>query len=230
VAWFDIEPDRAAHYQPDTFPVFILDEERADDDAGTSSATTHAGAALPRSWYGFPDSRAAFANGGATRGPGGLKIGLYNHLNEHVDDPDTLDRDCFTEEDEEALRAGLAYLPGAAKGRVLARSTCMFTNTPDGHFLVDWHPADGCAGRVMLCSACSGHGFKMSSGIGQLIAAQMCDAAGRRFHPAPYGGSGRCGDGEIPTMADVENELSLHRFAASRPGHTAFLSACGNQA
>lgn len=43
--------------------------------------------------------------------------------------------------DEAALRAGLSrWFPAAAGGRMLAASTCMFTNTPDGHFVIDAHP------------------------------------------------------------------------------------------
>jgi glycine/D-amino acid oxidase-like deaminating enzyme len=43
--------------------------------------------------------------------------------------------------------------------------TCIYTNTPDGNFVVDLHPRDA---RVILVSACSGHGFKFSSVIGEI--------------------------------------------------------------
>jgi glycine/D-amino acid oxidase-like deaminating enzyme len=54
-------------------------------------------------------------------------------------------------EDEEALRAAVqAYFP-AANGRVLAHSACLFTNTLDGHFVIDQHPYHP---QVTLVSAC----------------------------------------------------------------------------
>ena len=57
-------------------------------------------------------------------------------------------------------------LPGAA-GAVRETATCLYTNTPDQHFVIDAHPA---CDAVTLVSACSGHGFKFASAIGELIA------------------------------------------------------------
>jgi sarcosine oxidase len=45
----------------------------------------------------------------------------------------------------------------------------MYTNTPDEHFIVDYHPQHP---QVVVISACSGHGFKFSPVIGE-IAAQL---------------------------------------------------------
>ncbi len=45
--------------------------------------------------------------------------------------------------------------------------SCLYTNTPDRDFLIDYHP-DSTA--VILVSACSGHGFKFLSAIGELVA------------------------------------------------------------
>ncbi|MDV3293678.1 MAG: N-methyl-L-tryptophan oxidase, partial [Nitrososphaerales archaeon] len=42
----------------------------------------------------------------------------------------------------------------------IGSTTCIYTNTPDSHFVVDFHPDDR---RVLVVSACSGHGFKFSS-------------------------------------------------------------------
>ncbi len=44
---------------------------------------------------------------------------------------------------------------------------CLYTNTPDKNFLVDFHPDHP---NVLLVSACSGHGFKFASAMGELIA------------------------------------------------------------
>jgi sarcosine oxidase len=45
-------------------------------------------------------------------------------------------------------------------------ATCLYTNTPDGHFLIDRHPAHP---AVLIASPCSGHGFKFSSAVGEVL-------------------------------------------------------------
>ena len=57
-------------------------------------------------------------------------------------------------------------MPDAA-GRVLESATCMYTNTPDEDFILDSHPDHG---QVVIASACSGHGFKFSIVIGEILA------------------------------------------------------------
>ncbi len=65
------------------------------------------------------------------------------------------------------LRRLLArYLP-EVNGALRKATVCMYTNTPDAHFLLDFHPEQP---NVLLVSPCSGHGFKFSSAIGELIA------------------------------------------------------------
>ena len=44
----------------------------------------------------------------------------------------------------------------------------MYTNTPDSHFILDYHPEFP---QVILGSACSGHGFKFSCIAGEALAA-----------------------------------------------------------
>jgi sarcosine oxidase len=44
-------------------------------------------------------------------------------------------------------------------------TNCIYTNTPDGDFIIDFHPLDK---RVLVVSACSGHGFKFASVIGEI--------------------------------------------------------------
>jgi glycine/D-amino acid oxidase-like deaminating enzyme len=45
--------------------------------------------------------------------------------------------------------------------------TCLFTNTPDTHFLLDHHPE--CA-EVVIAGGFSGHGFKFCSVVGEILA------------------------------------------------------------
>lgn len=95
----------------------------------------------------------------------GFKIGKYHHLEERGH-PNEVRRDVL-QEDEELLRDCVArYFPMAA-GPLLTLKSCMFTNAPDGHFLIDLHPDHP---QVSYASACSGHGFKFGSVIGEILA------------------------------------------------------------
>jgi sarcosine oxidase len=48
----------------------------------------------------------------------------------------------------------------------------MYTNTPDGDFIIDLNPEDP---RVVVISACSGHGFKFAPVIGDIAADLACE-------------------------------------------------------
>lgn len=43
---------------------------------------------------------------------------------------------------------------------------CMYTNTPDEHFIIDFYPNDN---NIIIASPCSGHGFKFASWIGKTL-------------------------------------------------------------
>ena len=95
----------------------------------------------------------------------GFKFGRYHHLGE------TTTADAMRREpdaaDEQLLRAFAArYFPESA-GATMALRSCMFTNTPDEHFILDRHPAHP---NVVLVSPCSGHGYKFCSVIGEIVA------------------------------------------------------------
>lgn len=112
-------------------------------------------------YYGFPQY-----------GVPGFKIGKYHHRFERVH-PDTMSRVCEPD-DEAVLRAAVSrYFPGAS-GPLQRSATCLFTNTPDEHFIIDRAPG---APDVLLVSACSGHGFKFSSVIGEICADLVVDGA-----------------------------------------------------
>src|SRR6185437_8432780 len=68
----------------------------------------------------------------------GFKIGRYHHLKEQGP-VDVLSREPAAA-DEAALRAGLRLFFPDADGDLLAMRTCMFTNTPDEHFILDTLP------------------------------------------------------------------------------------------
>jgi sarcosine oxidase len=105
-------------------------------------------------FYGFP-----------VFGVPGFKFGKYHHLEENVD-PEGLDREAH-DYDERLLRDfAERYFPDGC-GPTMDLQTCMFTNTPDNHFVIDLHPDYP---QVSFASPCSGHGYKFASVIGEIMA------------------------------------------------------------
>jgi sarcosine oxidase len=91
----------------------------------------------------------------------GLKLaGL--HFGDRVD-PDTIDREPRAQ-DEDRIRGWLRRRMPIANGERRRAQVCMYTNSPDGHFIIDRE------GPVTYASACSGHGFKFASAIGEILA------------------------------------------------------------
>ena len=82
-------------------------------------------------------------------------------------DPDRVDRSTSAEEDAYAADLLRRFMPHA-KGQLRESQVCLYTNTPDLHFIIDRHPAH--AERVVVVSACSGHGFKFATAIGEIVA------------------------------------------------------------
>lgn len=104
----------------------------------------------------------------------GFKVGRYHHLNETVN-PETMDREP-NRADEDMLRSyATRYFPDS-NGPVMALKSCIFTNTPDEHFIIDTLPGED---RVIVASPCSGHGFKFASVIGEILADLAIDGATR---------------------------------------------------
>jgi glycine/D-amino acid oxidase-like deaminating enzyme len=81
----------------------------------------------------------------------------------------TIDR-CVSSRDEANMRELVSVHMPLFNGPVVSTATCMYTSTEDGHFLVDWLPSStGGPSNVLLCSPCSGHGFKMATVIGEIV-------------------------------------------------------------
>ena len=80
---------------------------------------------------------------------------------------DLLDRE-FRASDEAQVRAFVqAHLP-AADGPLLSARVCMYSTTPDEHFVVGPHPNH--PQNVVLACGFSGHGFKLAPAVGRLVA------------------------------------------------------------
>jgi sarcosine oxidase len=95
----------------------------------------------------------------------GFKFGRYHHLREPMD-PDDPDRS--TRPDDEAfLRAfAVRYFPEGA-GPTIMLKACLFTNSPDEHFIIDLLPD---APQVSVAAGFSGHGYKFCSLVGEVMA------------------------------------------------------------
>ena len=126
-----------AAFSPACFPVYIW--ERGD---GVQ-------------FYGFPHQPGP---------PGGVKTALF-HAGEPCT-PESIDRSIHPGEVAAMQRCISEHIPGLA-GPLVHATTCMYTCTPDGHFLIDRHPRHP---QIIIGSPCSGHGFKFVPVIGEILA------------------------------------------------------------
>jgi sarcosine oxidase len=101
----------------------------------------------------------------------GLKAG--RHDGGEVCTPQTIRR-TVDEQEVAMLRAALnQYMPGSA-GRALKTATCMYTMTPDEHFILDHHPSHP---QVVFGAGFSGHGYKFAPVIGEILADLALDGS-----------------------------------------------------
>lgn len=111
-------------------------------------------------YYGFPSF-----------GGSGVKVG--RHDGGPPIDPDRFDRTFGSHpEDEGDLRRFLQQNLPRAAGERLRGSVCIYTRTPDEHFLIDRHPEDE---RILIAAGLTGHGFKFSSALGEALAQWTTD-------------------------------------------------------
>ena len=105
-------------------------------------------------YYGFPSHAVP-----------GFKIGRAHHLLQKVD-PDAINREVHPEDEDILRQAVNRYFPLAA-GKLLDGKTCMYTNTPDEHFMIGTLNGQP---QVSVAAGFSGHGFKFASVIGEIMA------------------------------------------------------------
>ena len=97
-------------------------------------------------------------------GSHGFKIALHARGGET--DADRVDRQPVAE-DEETFRSCLREMIPRADGPVIQMRICLYTNSPDSHFIIDRHPNEP---RAVLACGFSGHGFKFASVVGEILA------------------------------------------------------------
>lgn len=97
--------------------------------------------------------------------PRGHKVARHYGAPE-VAGPDGVDR-AVTDADEAPARAFVrAHLPAADGPRTYA-AVCLYTLSPDRHFVIDRHPE---LEAVAIAAGFSGHGFKFAPVVGELLA------------------------------------------------------------
>ncbi|MFA1028395.1 MULTISPECIES: N-methyl-L-tryptophan oxidase [Pseudomonas syringae group] len=108
--------------------------------------------------YGFPP----------LPGENSMKVATEQYIEASM--PDTLNRVITAREEQDMFRTQVQGKIAGLTPNVVKSSVCAYTVTPDYHFIIDEHPQ---LKNVTVVSACSGHGFKHSAGIG-LALAQRC--------------------------------------------------------
>lgn len=135
-------------YQPGRFPVFIWEIEGG------------------MQFYGFPAEQDP---------PFGVKAAYFRKG--ETTSPDYVDRS-VRQDEIDYVRADIARLMPDLNGELVDAKTCLYTTTPDEHFILGLHPRHA---NVMLASPCSGHGYKFASVIGEVLADLAADGTTR--HP-----------------------------------------------
>ena len=124
-------------------------------------------------FYGFPDVE-------------GRGVKVAEHVADTtIEDPDALDRDLRPDDPLPVLGFIRDHLPAVPR-EIAAHAVCMYTMTPDAHFIIDRHPLHP---RVVLAGGFSGHGFKFAPAVGEVLA----DLAvrGETEHPIGFLGLNR---------------------------------------
>lgn len=137
---FWFEAQDPAAFAPERFPVFIWTHGEHTED-----------------WfYGFP----------ILPGAPGVKIAAETFADPKAT-PDAITREIGVREADALYRTHVAGRIAGLSPHCTRAASCLYTATADHHFAIDRHPASA---RVLVVSACSGHGFKHSAAIGEAVA------------------------------------------------------------
>ncbi|QRQ64448.1 N-methyl-L-tryptophan oxidase [Corynebacterium kroppenstedtii] len=119
--------------------------------------------------YGFPAADGEEA---------GAKVAFFR--NGRTVDPDQLDREVTDAEIDNMRERLLTFVPALGRGKHRNSRACMYTTTPDEHFVIGRHPRWNDHNIIIACGF-SGHGFKFVPVIGEMLADLAID--GRTDHP-----------------------------------------------
>jgi len=126
---------------------------------------------VPGAYYGFP------AN--SEQGPAGWKVA--HHYPGNPIHPDTKNRAISADELQTLENFAIQYL-GITPGALISTQTCLYSNTPDEHFVIDHLP--NTYQRVSVAWGFSGHGFKFTPVVGEILA-DLC-IHGKTTLPAQF--------------------------------------------
>lgn len=116
-------------------------------------------------FYGFP-----IHDANQTDAPTGIKIAL--HMPGESADADHVNR-YITEHDKSLMQYFIhRYMPQLQHSKIEYK-TCLYTNTPDEHFIIDYLP--GFEDRVVFAAGFSGHGFKFAPVIGEILTQKILE-------------------------------------------------------
>jgi sarcosine oxidase len=119
---------------------------------------------MSRPFYGFPSLDGE---------KGGVKVAI--HGSDNVCTPRTINR-AVSEQDLRPMQNLLATRIPSLSGMLVTSKTCMYTMTPDENFVVGPHPEFP---NVQIAAGFSGHGFKFSSVMGEILADLATEGATR---------------------------------------------------
>lgn len=95
----------------------------------------------------------------------GVKVANHKALR-IISDPYQVDRQIYDEDTDLVKRCVTQYLPNL-NSTPSKSSVCMYTMSPDEHFIIDTHPEYS---NVAFAGGFSGHGFKFASVVGPVLA------------------------------------------------------------
>lgn len=114
-------------------------------------------------FYGFP----------ASARDGAVKVATETYSRD--DDPGTVDRAVSAEDSRAMYREHVAGRLRGVTPRLTRAASCLYTVMPRSDFFVDELPGQE---QILAVSACSGHGFKHSAGMGEALAQRAIGEAG----------------------------------------------------
>lgn len=127
-------------------------------------------------FYGFPEMEPG----------GGVKVACHSG-GEVITDPTEVDRRLDETDLAKVRHFTKEWFPEVGAG-LLRHETCLYTMSPDEHFIVDRHPGFP---QVAFAAGLSGHGFKFASVLGEILADLIVDGGTKL--PAQFLGLGRFG-------------------------------------
>lgn len=141
ICW--VKPAEPEHFLPHRFGCWLI----AEPDR-------------PGALYGFP-----YLDEPEYGEPRGLKF-AWHHAGDPAD-PDQVNREVGDAELKDLIQRVGKYISAVQDATVTAAKTCLYTNTPDEHFIIDHLP--GTKEKVSIACGFSGHGFKFASVVGEVL-------------------------------------------------------------